>query len=457
MGIKRIEKNNDKSIDDMVGEGYYHLFLVARKPTPFMGWMNCDSYLYLKNKNNNWIRDMKRSILLQTVATNSKNNHLNEFMNKSIFEYNRLLSEREGCKRFMEFHHKTLSTCKINTSFNVQVRCSLIRDAWKKKTDKVNGLAVKFNIPRNCKTFNTKSNFFVRLGLYPKQRLAVPIKQNRNYKRFQDLISDGWICKTFGLTSDLQIVAYLSKEKEIQQRKNILGIDINAKHFAISVISPEGKVLYQTYFGKHIWIKRKKIMGRRAKLQSLNSIKKLEILKHKERDFVKTNLGQIIREIIKIANRFDADISIERLERFKSKGRKFNRTVMRIPFCQFREILEQRCFDHDIKLNIVDSWHTSKWCSHCGAVGNGHSSNYSLFKCNKCGQVVNSDRKASLAIAVKSLLERNSHIPNPDISIQISKWRGFVNNLIRPNAFGDLCSVNHISSTYGKPTSFSCG
>ena len=25
MGIKRIEKNNDKSIDDMVGEGYYHI------------------------------------------------------------------------------------------------------------------------------------------------------------------------------------------------------------------------------------------------------------------------------------------------------------------------------------------------------------------------------------------------------------------------------------------------
>ena len=356
----------------------------------------------------------------------------------------------------MQFHRKTLSVSRKNTSFNVQVRCSLIRDAWKKKADKVDGLTVKFNVPRNCKTFSTKSNFFVELGTYPRNRIAIPIKQNRNYRRFQDLIENDWICKTFGLTTDLQIVAYFSKEKEIPERKNILGIDVNAKHFAVSVISPEGKVIYQTYLGKHIWVRRKKIMERRAMLQSLNAVKKLEILKHKERDFVDTNLGQMVREIIRIANRFDADISIERLERFKTKGRRFNKTVMRIPFFKFSQILEQRCFDHNISLNIIDSWHTSKWCSHCGAVGNGHSSNYSLFKC-KCGQVVNSDRKASLAIAVKSLLERKGHTSNPDIPIQISERRVPVNGLLRPNAFGDSRSVNHTSSIYGKPTSFSRG
>jgi IS605 OrfB family transposase len=383
-------------------------------------------------------------------------------MDKAIVEYNRMLSEKwnfdtsDWCDSFMEFHNKHLSVSKENTSFNVQIRCSLMRDAWKKKSDKVNGLTVKFNVPRNCKTFNTKSNFFVRLGMYPKDRIAIPIKQNRNYQRFQSLINDNWTCKTFGLTKDLQIVAYLSKEKEIHQRKNVLGIDVNAKHFAISVISPEGKVLYQTYFGKQIWVKRKKIMERRAKLQSLNVVKKLERIKTCERDFVNTNLGQVIGEIIKIANRFDADISIENLNKFKPKGRRFNRTVMRIPFYKFKHILEQRCFDNDITLNIVDSWHTSKWCSHCGALANGHSSNYSLFKC-KCGQIVNSDRKASLAIAVKSLLERNSHIPKPNISIQISKRRVPVNALMRSNDVVNLCSVNHNYQSLGMPTRFSGG
>jgi len=404
-------------------------------------------YLNFENIYNFWVGDMKRAILLQTLATKSKNNRLNEFIDKALNEYNRLLSEREGCKRFMEFHHKTLSTCKTNTSFNIQVVCSLIRDAWKKKANRVNGLTIKFNVPRNCKTFETKTNFFVELGLYPRNRIAIPIKQNRNYQRFRDLIKNGWICKTFGLTADLQIVAYLSKEKKIQQRKNIMGIDVNAKWFAISIISPEGKVLYQTYLGKHIWIKRKKIMERRAKLQfyadrgSVKARKYLKRIKNYERNFVYTNLGQTIRIIIKLALKFDADIAIEKLKRFKPIGRKANKTIMRIPFYKFKQILEQRCFDNNIKLNIVDSWHTSKWCSHCGALANGHSSNYSLFKC-KCGQIVNSDRKSSLAIAVKSLLERK-HISNPDISIQISKRQVPVSGLLRPNAVGNLCSVNH--------------
>jgi len=339
---------------------------------------------------------MKRTILLQALATKSKTNRLENFMNKAIDEYNRLLSEREGCKTFMQFHHKTLVTSKTNTSFNVQVRCSLIRDSWKRKTNKVNGLTVKFNIPRNCKIFNTKANFFVDLGIYPWNRIAVPIKQNRNYQRFQNLIKNRWTCKTFGLTKNLQIVAYLSKEKEIPERRNIMGIDVNAKHFAISIISPKGKILYQTYLGKHIWVKRKKIMERRASLQSLNAKKKLKRIRNYEKNFVKTNIGQTIREIIKLAIKYDADISIEKLRKFKPKFRRFNKIVMRIPFYKFKQILEQRCFDYNIKLNIVDSWHTSKWCSHCGALASGHSSNYSLFKCKAVKSSIATEKLAWL-------------------------------------------------------------
>lgn len=405
---------------------------------------------------------MKRAILLQTLATNSKNNRLMEFMDKAVHEYNRLLSARWDmescgwCNTFMDFHNKTLSVSKENTSFNVQVRCSLIRDAWKKKGNRVNGLTIKFNVPRNCKTFETKSNFFVDFGIYPRNRIAVPIKRNRNYQRFQSLIQDGWTCKTFGLTKNLQIVAYLSKESEIRHRKNVLGIDINARHFAVSIVSPEGKVLYQTYFGRHIWAKRKKFMERKALLQSLKATKKLKRLRNRERNFVSTNLGQMVKKIMNLAVKYDADVDIEKLRRFNPKGKRFNRIVMRIPFYKFKSILEQRCFDNHIHLDIMDSWHTSKWCSHCGAVGKGHSANYSLFKC-KCGQIVNSDRKASLAVAVKSLLERNKHGSNQTRFFQFSSRRVPVNGLIRSDEIGLNCAVHSIQPLEGKPTSFSCG
>jgi IS605 OrfB family transposase len=395
---------------------------------------------------------MKRVVLLQTIATNSKNSRLEDFMNQAVCEYNHLLSERNDCKTFMQFHHKTLKECKIRAGFNIQVACSLLRDAWRKNAEKVDGLTVKFNVPRNCKTFNTKTNFFVEFGLYPRNRIAVPITQNRNYQRLQSLTQDGWTYKTYGLTKDLQVVAYLSKTKEIPRRRNVLGVDINAKHIAITVVTPEGKVLYQTYFGKRMWVKRKKIMARRSLLQLLNAKKKLRQLGHYERNYVKTELGHIIKEIVSLAVKYDADIAIEKLKRFQSKGRRFNRTVMRIPFYRFRRILEQRCFDRNIHLDVLDSWHTSKWCSHCGAVGKGHSANYSLFKC-KCGQTVNSDRKASLAVAVKSLLERSGS----NQFFQFSSRRVPVSGLIRPSEDDKPGPVNPTLSADGKPTSFSCG
>jgi IS605 OrfB family transposase len=198
-------------------------------------------------------------------------------------------------------------------------------------------------------------------------------------------------------------------------------------------------------------------MERRPKMQSSNNIPALRRLRTRERDFVETNLGQMIKEITDVALEHNADISIENLKRFKSKGRRFNKTVMRIPFFKFKEILTSLCFDKGITLNIVDSWHTSKFCNHCGAVGKGHDSrNYALFRCKKCGVVVNSDRKASLNIAVKSLLERRD-TTNHD-SFQISNRRVPVNGLIRPDAVVEpIVAVRHVSSTYGKPTGFSRG
>ena len=377
---------------------------------------------------------LKRAILLQTLATNRKNHVLKQFMQTALAEYNILLSERADCNTFMQFHHKTLGESEKRTGFNVQVRCSLIRDAYCKNSDHVDALTVKFNIPRNAKTFRTKTNFFIELRFKSGQKIAVPIKQNRNYERFCLNMAQGWTCKTFGLTSKLELVAYLQKEKTIPQRPNILGVDVNVKHFAISVLSPKGKVLYQTYLGKNIYRRRKQFMQRRALLQSLNANKKLKQLKSKERNYVETAIGQVTAEIIKLAEKYDAEVAIENLQRFPPKNRKYNRKVMRMPFYKSKVNLEQRCFDHNIPLHINDAYHTSKWCSRCGAVGNGHSSsNYSLFKCKGCGQIVNSDRKSSLAVAVKSLLERRNVSNQECFSIQISRSRVPVSGLIRPN------------------------
>jgi IS605 OrfB family transposase len=305
---------------------------------------------------------------------------------------------------------------------------------------------------------------FIELGIYPRNRIAVPIIKNRNFQRYSDLLKSGWSCKTYGLTSRLEIVAYLSKEEvELPQRKNVLGVDVNSKCFAVSVISPEGNVLHQNYFGKDIWVRRKKLFERKSILQSHAdtgsgyAVKALNRTKRNEHNFVKNRIGEVVRDITEMALRYDADISIENLKRFSSKGKRFNREVMRIPFLTFRENLEQRCFDKGIMLNIVDAWHTSKYCSHCGAVGKGHdSSNYALFRCKNCGVVVNSDRNASKNIAIKSLLKRKDFINHKPF--QIFNRSGLVNDHLLPGAVVEpIVAVRHTSSTYGKPTPFMGG
>jgi IS605 OrfB family transposase len=403
---------------------------------------------------------MKRAILLQICATKSKENTLRTSLLVATSEFNRLWNERDFCLKFMDFHKKVYLDTKKRTSFNSQIVCDIERSVWRSK-GKSNGITLKFNVPRNCKTFDMTIPF-VKFSLFSKNPISVPIIKNRNFQRYSNLLKNGWTCKTYGLTSNLQIVAYLSKGKiELPLKKNILGVDVNSKCFAVSVLSPNGNVLHQDYFGKDIWINRKKIYERKSILQSNTdkgseyAKKALIRTKRNEHNFVKNRIGEVVREITDMALRYNADISIENLKRFSPKGKNFNREVMRIPFFVFKKNLEQRCFDKNITLNIVDAWHTSKFCSNCGAVGKGHDSrNYALFRCKKCGVEVNSDRQASLNIAIKSLLERRGTTNHN--TLQISNRRVPVNGLIRPDAVVEpIVVVRHVSSTYGKPTTFS--
>jgi IS605 OrfB family transposase len=400
-------------------------------------------------------RTFYRAVLLQTEATGRKLGILKSFSRDATNCANWMLQQKKNVNsnyKLMDLWPKIRKQAKESTGFNSQVVCDLVRSVSNIEGDHINDSTVKFNVPRNCKTFKTARFFFVELGLYPRKRVAVPIKKNHNLDRFFGLLGGGWTCKAFGLSPSLEVVAYLAKEKnELLSRRNVLGIDINARDFAYSILTPDGKILKQGYLGQQIWPKKRHFIERRALLQSLNALEKLKRMRRRQKNFVYTNLGQMVGEIIRLAKKFDADVSIERLSRFKPKGRTFNKKVMMVPFYEFRRILEARCFDNGITLNRVDAYHTSRWCSRCGAVGMGHDSrNYALFRCRTCSQVVNSDRKASLAVAVKTLLERNNSL-NQD-EFQISGRRVPVSGLFRPSPMTQRqMAVPMLTLERGKP------
>jgi IS605 OrfB family transposase len=378
---------------------------------------------------------MKRAIeLIPLQLTKHKSSELDWLLSEALSVANCISANSEM--------DSLIANIRKSSRLQYQIINALVRDNGRKIKVKHKAVSVPFNIPRSAKFFITKAGTpCFRISIQPRRYVVLPIKKNRCWQRFISLIGNGsWAFTAFAITPRKTVVVHLKKkQEEIKPRENVIGIDINSKCFAVSILDKKGKILRQLYFGKDIWIKRKKIMERRTMLQgfadngSHSARQKLKKLKRDERNFVKNRIGEVVKDITTLANRYDADTTIEKLRKFKSKGKRFNKEVMRIPFYRFKQTLEGRCFDHNIPLNVVDAYHTSKWCPSCGAVlkSGHHSSNYSLFKC-ECGLVVNSDRKASLAVAVKSLLERKSI----NGIFQISNRRVPVNGLLRSDDVG---------------------
>jgi hypothetical protein len=123
----------------------------------------------------------KRAILLQTKATRFKRNLLYKFEKEATSETNHLLFERSKYSKFNDFWKAVGMETKRRTEFNVQVVCDIARSVWSKQDEcqHVKGTTVKFNVPRNCKTFETSVGglFFVELGMYSRNRIAIPIKK----------------------------------------------------------------------------------------------------------------------------------------------------------------------------------------------------------------------------------------------------------------------------------------
>lgn len=224
--------------------------------------------------------------------------------------------------------------------------------------------------------------------------------------------------------------------------------------FGACMHAETSKIKKQLYFGQDIAEKQRRFFERRRKLQSYadkgsgKAEKYLRKLKRKQRDFVKNRSGEVAKQVVAVAKKYGASIAIEKLSipgRKRGFSKKSNRKINLIPYGKLREFLSSNCEEDRVPLQVVDAYHTSKWCPHCGAVNNGHHpKNYALYTC-KCGLAMNSDRKASLAVAVKSVLERVTQDLTSPCFAQISNARVPVNGLVRSDADVAKVAVQHIN------------
>ena len=305
---------------------------------------------------------------------------------------------------------------------------------------------------------SNRGNPIVKVTYSPSKTFAIPLRLDRGLKRFNSFLEQDWNIKTLSLLKDGRISMVLEKKfpEPVTDRRFIVGVDVGSSTLAALTIfdAETSKIKKQLYFGQDIAEKQRRFFERRRKLQSYadkgsgKAKKYLRKLKRKQHDFVKNRSGEVAKQVVAIAKKYGASVVIEKLSirgrkrRFRKKS---NRKINLIPYGKLREFLSSNCEENGVPLQVVDAYHTSKWCPHCGAVNNGHhSGNYSLYKCKSCGLVANSDRKASLAVAVKSVLERKTQDLTNPVFFQISNTRVPVNGLVRPDADVAKVAVQHV-------------
>lgn len=411
---------------------------------------------------------MRKCIVLNNrELTSTKNNLLNNF----ISEYLRVLDQTvlylPLAVSSTDMHHLTYSDIRKTSFLPSDIVQEARKDVWKCRKHIINkGYNGIFNfkscsIRLNKRWFKyiktERGNPCFKIIYSPRKSFVIPIRVDRQFQRFDSFTGNGWSFDNISILKDGRIAVILEKEfpKQKINQRYVVGVDIGSSTLASATVFDiqTSKVAKQLYFGRDVAVRQRRYEIRRAKLKSLvdrgshRAKQNLERLKHKQFNFVKTRSGQIAKEIVDLAKTYNAYISIEKLKNMRGRRGQFNkstnRKINRIPYGKFKEFLKSNCEMFQIPLYEIDAYHTSKWCSLCGALNNGHhSGNYALYKC-ECGLVVNSDRKASLVIATKSLLERKTHNLTSLSSIQISKRRVPVNALLRSDAVDDTVAVQH--------------
>ena len=355
-------------------------------------------------------------------------------------QLDRLYSEYLACAKFIfDFlksnkgitqnilHHSTYKECR--NRFNLLGADTIISSrvmVWNRRkiTDKIKRLPIQFS-SKMFRYGRTKKDtpFFAVSGIVKRKRIILPIIKNRLFQRFESHLDDGWVFKSCRLVKRDKWVLQVCVQNDIicMERGNLMGIDINAGCFALTIMDRNKKILRQLYLGQDILHRRRKINVRTDKLRSIydktfsnRASRSLRNIKRFEYNFVKTRLFQISNEIIVLANKFNVShIVIEDLKNLRvgrklgnSKGRKVNGIINKIPYAKFRSALNIIAIQQKINVIAINPYRTSKTCSRCGHVNQIGTKRE--LRCKSCGFTINRDLNASRNLIINFLLGRDT-------------------------------------------------
>jgi putative transposase len=118
-------------------------------------------------------------------------------------------------------------------------------------------------------------------------------------------------------------------------------------------------------------------------------------------------------------------------------GRRTNQAFVQVPFLQLVEQIEYKAALVGIMVRRVAEAFTSQTCSRCGMRRKANRVHRGLYKCNRCGLVINADVNAARNIKKKGIRERSLVVgaasgvadrggldPPAGITVQFNAFRG---------------------------------
>ena len=236
----------------------------------------------------------------------------------------------------------------------------------------------------------------------------------------------GKVCRpTIRLNNKGQVVFDVAIEHEVQQRNTnkVVGVDLGkVEPFVATVIDPRTKyrsapyhVNYKRRLGSLVKAEKKRrdlsahLYERADLCERYNRAQRAQILRTEAKRVgakatrIKHEISQCIAsQVVEIANKSDAHLSLENLSWLDALGGRW-------PHAEIQHRIEKTAKRYGIKVTKVSAKNTSKTCSRCGGKVSNNSKSR-VGTCTTCGFSLNRDVSASREIALRAV----SNVRNRD-------------------------------------------
>jgi len=269
------------------------------------------------------------------------------------------------------------------------------------KKDKIKYKTYPLVIPKIQIRFREKktklTKFWIKISVRKRKGIGIwlPIRPHKKLLDFKYL-KDSLLLKNKKGNYELRLIFDVPQYKFIP--KEIISIDLGEKVIATVCDSRGNKF----FLGRNVRGVRRHYAWLRKMLGRKKLLKKIKQIGSKERNIVRNILHHISKEIIQLAKKDGAIITIGDLKGIrkyvKKKGKRIRRIVFNMPYYTLTQMIKYKAEQAGVQVFTINEANTSITCHNCGNKNKKQRKSQGLFSCSRCGLQYNADLNGAMNI-----------------------------------------------------------